>query len=129
MRRTSKLRKAAIIRVSFALFRSCAENFGVGRFESVVREAENLAAGGAREVTLIGQDTTSYGEDLGLRDGLAQLLARLAGVEELQWVRFLYAYPNRVTQKLLDTIAARPRIASNIWICRCNMRAATCWRE
>jgi len=84
------------------------------RFESVVREAENLAAGGAREITLIGQDTTSYGEDLGLRDGLAQLLEKLAQVEGLQWVRFLYAYPNRVTQKLLDTIAARPRLAKYI---------------
>jgi ribosomal protein S12 methylthiotransferase len=81
------------------------------RFESVVREAENLAASGAREITLIGQDTTSYGEDLGLRDGLAQLLERLAQVEDLLWVRFLYAYPNRVTQKLLDTLAAHPRLA------------------
>ena len=81
------------------------------RFESVVREAENLAKAGARELTLIGQDTTSYGEDLGLRDGLAQLLGKLAQVEELLWVRFLYAYPNRVTQKLLDTIGAHPRIA------------------
>jgi ribosomal protein S12 methylthiotransferase len=80
------------------------------RFESVVREAENLAAAGAREITLIGQDTTSYGEDLGLRDGLAQLLERLAQVEDLLWVRFLYAYPNRVTQKLLDTLAAHPRL-------------------
>jgi ribosomal protein S12 methylthiotransferase len=76
-----------------------------------MREAENLAAAGVREVTLIGQDTTSYGEDLGLRDGLALLLERLAGVEGLQWVRSLYCYPNRVTQRLLDTIAAHPRIA------------------
>ncbi|HEX9457376.1 MAG TPA: 30S ribosomal protein S12 methylthiotransferase RimO [Candidatus Acidoferrum sp.] len=81
------------------------------RFESVVREAENLARAGAREITLIGQDTTSYGEDFGLRDGLAQLLEKLARVEDLLWVRFLYAYPNRVTQKLLDTIAAHPRLA------------------
>ena len=84
------------------------------RFESVVREAENLAAAGTREVTLIGQDTTSYGEDLGLRDGLAQLLERLAQLDSLLWVRFLYAYPNRVTQKLLDTIAAHPRLANYI---------------
>jgi ribosomal protein S12 methylthiotransferase len=81
------------------------------RFESVVREAENLAKAGAREITLIGQDTTSYGEDLGLRDGLAQLLEKLAQSEDLLWVRFLYAYPNRVTQKLLDTIATHPRLA------------------
>ena len=84
------------------------------RFESVIREAENLAAAGAREITLIGQDTTSYGEDLHLRDGLAVLLERLAQVEDLTWVRFLYAYPNRVTQKLLDTLAAHPRLAKYI---------------
>jgi ribosomal protein S12 methylthiotransferase len=84
------------------------------RFESVVHEAENLAAAGAREITLIGQDTTSYGEDLGLRDGLAVLLERLAQVEDLLWVRFLYAYPNRVTQKLLDTLAAHPRLAKYV---------------
>src|SRR6266852_336150 len=81
------------------------------RFESVMREAENLAKAGAREITLIGQDTTSYGEDLGLRDGLSQLLEKLAQTDDLLWVRFLYAYPNRVTQKLLDTIAAHPRLA------------------
>src|SRR5664279_901456 len=84
------------------------------RFESVLREAENLAAAGTREITLIGQDTTSYGEDLGLRDGLAQLLEKLADVEDLLWVRFLYAYPNRVTQKMLDTIAAHPKLAKYI---------------
>jgi ribosomal protein S12 methylthiotransferase len=64
-----------------------------------------------REVTLIGQDTTSYGEDVGLREGLAALMERLAGVDGLQWVRFLYCYPNRVTQRLLDTIAEHPRLA------------------
>jgi ribosomal protein S12 methylthiotransferase len=81
------------------------------RFESVVREAENLAATGVREISLIGQDTTFYGEDLGIRDGLATLLERLAQIEELNWVRFLYCYPNRITPRLLDTIAAHPRLA------------------
>jgi ribosomal protein S12 methylthiotransferase len=81
------------------------------RFESVVREAENLAAAGVREISLIGQDTTYYGEDLGLRGGLAALLERLAQIEDLNWVRFLYCYPNRITPKLLDTIAAHRRLA------------------
>jgi ribosomal protein S12 methylthiotransferase len=81
------------------------------RFESVVREAENLAAAGVREISLIGQDTTYYGEDLGLRDGLPALLERLAQIDDLHWIRFLYCYPNRVTQKLLDAIAAYPRLA------------------
>jgi len=96
---------------TFCIIPQLRGKFRSRRFESVVREAENLAAAGAREITLIGQDTTSYGEDLGLRDGLAQLLSRLAGVNDLLWVRFLYAYPNRVTQKLLDTLAAHPRLA------------------
>jgi ribosomal protein S12 methylthiotransferase len=81
------------------------------RFESVVREAENLAAAGVREISLIGQDTTFYGEDLGIRDGLPILLERLAQIEDLHWIRFLYCYPNRITEKLLDTIAAHPRLA------------------
>lgn len=81
------------------------------RFESVVREAENLAANGVREISLIGQDTTFYGEDLGLRDGLSTLLERLAQVEDLHWVRFLYCYPNRITPRLLETIAAHRRLA------------------
>jgi ribosomal protein S12 methylthiotransferase len=99
---------------TFCIIPELRGKFRSRRFESVVRESENLAAAGAREITLIGQDTTSYGEDLGLRDGLAQLLAKLAHIEELLWVRFLYAYPNRVTQKLLDTIAAQPRLAKYI---------------
>jgi ribosomal protein S12 methylthiotransferase len=96
---------------TFCIIPQLRGKFRSRRFESVVREADTLAASGAREITLIGQDTTSYGEDLGLRDGLAQLLERLAQVDGLLWVRFLYAYPNRVTQKLLDTLAAHPRLA------------------
>lgn len=96
---------------TFCIIPQLRGKFRSRRFESVVKEAENLAANGAREITLIGQDTTSYGEDLGLRDGLAQLLSRLAHVEDLLWVRFLYAYPNRVTQKLLDTLASHLGIA------------------
>ena len=96
---------------TFCIIPQLRGKFRSRRFESVVKEAENLAAAGAREITLIGQDTTSYGEDLGLRDGLAQLLGTLAGIDDLLWVRFLYAYPNRVTQKLLDTLAAHPRLA------------------
>ena len=83
-------------------------------FESVVAEAQRLAANGVREITLIGQDTTCYGEDLGLKDGLALLLERLAHIDDLRWVRFLYAYPNKITGKLLDTMAAHEKICSYI---------------
>lgn len=86
------------------------------KFESVVAEAARLFAGGVREINLIGQDTTCYGEDLGVRDGLALLLQRLAGIEtpHEKWIRFLYAYPNKVTQRLLDTMAAYPALVKYI---------------
>ncbi|MDX1980096.1 MAG: 30S ribosomal protein S12 methylthiotransferase RimO [Bryobacteraceae bacterium] len=86
------------------------------RFESVIAEATRLFSEGVREINLIGQDTTCYGEDLGIRDGLALLLERLAQIEtpHEKWVRFLYAYPNRVNQKLLDTIAQHPALVKYI---------------
>jgi ribosomal protein S12 methylthiotransferase len=86
------------------------------RFESVISEASQLFSEGVREINLIGQDTTCYGEDLGIKDGLALLLERLAQIESPQpaWVRFLYAYPNKVTQKLLDTIAAHDALVKYI---------------
>ena len=86
------------------------------RFESVISEATRLFQQGVREINLIGQDTTCYGEDLGLSDGLALLLERLAQIEtpHEKWVRFLYAYPNKVTQRLLDTIAAHRAVVKYI---------------
>ncbi len=84
------------------------------RFESVIAEAERLARSGVREVTLIGQDTTCYGEDFGLKDGLALLLEKLAGIEDLRWVRFLYAYPNKITGRLLETIATHGKICAYV---------------
>jgi ribosomal protein S12 methylthiotransferase len=86
------------------------------RFESVISEATRLFQQGVREINLIGQDTTCYGEDFGLKDGLAALLARLATIETAheKWVRFLYAYPNKVTQRLLDTIAEHPALVKYI---------------
>jgi ribosomal protein S12 methylthiotransferase len=86
------------------------------RLESVVTEASRLFAQGIREINLIGQDTTAYGEDLGVKDGLSHLLARLAQIPtaEPKWVRFLYAYPNRVTSRLLETIAEHDSLVKYI---------------
>ena len=95
---------------SFCVIPNLRGKFRSRRFESVVAEAEQLVANGVREITLIGQDTTCYGEDLGLKDGLAALLDRLAQIKDLRWLRFLYAYPNRVTGKLLETIAKHDNI-------------------
>ena len=80
------------------------------RFESVVAEVERLVTEGVQEVTLIGQDTTCYGEEFGMKDGLAQLLDRLARIDGVRWLRFLYAYPNKVTPALLDTMARHDNI-------------------
>jgi ribosomal protein S12 methylthiotransferase len=95
---------------SFCVIPNLRGKFRSRRFASVVSEAEQLVAQGVRELTLIGQDTTCYGEDLGLKDGLAQLLDALAGIPDLKWLRFLYAYPNKVTGRLLDTIARHDNI-------------------
>ncbi len=97
---------------TFCIIPQLRGKFRSRRFESVIAEAERLARQGVREVTLIGQDTTCYGEDFGLKDGLALLLEKLARIEDLRWVRFLYAYPNKVTSRLLETIAGHDKICS-----------------
>lgn len=99
---------------TFCIIPQLRGKFRSRRFESVVAEAERLAQSGVREITLIGQDTTCYGEDFGLKDGLALLLEKLAAIEELRWVRFLYAYPNKITGRLLETISAHEKICSYV---------------
>jgi len=97
---------------TFCIIPQLRGQFRSRRFESVIAEAERLALSGVREITLIGQDTTCFGEDFGLKDGLALLLEKLAAIEDMRWVRFLYAYPNKITGKLLDTIAQHEKICS-----------------
>jgi len=79
-----------------------------------VREVEGLAASGTKEINLIAQDLTHYGDDL--KDGtqLAPLLRRLAKVDGIHWVRLLYCYPHNFTDELIDVIASEPKIASYI---------------
>jgi ribosomal protein S12 methylthiotransferase len=97
---------------TFCVIPNLRGKFRSRRFESVVAEAQKLVAAGVQEITLIGQDTTCYGEDLGLKDGLATLLDALARIEGLRWLRFLYAYPNRITGRLLETIAQHDNICN-----------------
>lgn len=101
---------------SFCIIPQFRGRFRSRRFESVVNEASRMFAMGVREINLIGQDTTCYGQDLGMKDGLADLLARLAQIptDLPKWIRFLYAYPNKVTQKLLDTIAAHESLVKYV---------------
>jgi len=99
---------------SFCIIPQLRGKFRSRRFESVIAEAERLAHSGVREITLIGQDTTCYGEDFELKDGLALLLEKLAGIPDLRWIRFLYAYPNKITGRLLETIASHEKICSYV---------------
>jgi ribosomal protein S12 methylthiotransferase len=82
--------------------------------EDVVAEARSLAEAGAREVVLVAQDSTRYGLDLGLRDGLAILLKRLGSIAGLRWIRVMYAYPATVTDAILEAIAAEEKVVKYI---------------
>ncbi len=96
---------------SFCIIPQLRGKFRSRRMGSILAEAQNLIAQGVREITLIGQDTTCYGEDLGLKEGLAQLLDALAVLPGLKWLRFLYTYPNKVSTRLLETMARHDTIA------------------
>lgn len=96
---------------SFCIIPQLRGKFRSRRMSSIIAEAENLIKQGVREITLIGQDTTCYGEDLGFTDGLATLLDALAVLPGLRWLRFLYTYPNKVTARLLETMAKHDTIA------------------
>ena len=79
--------------------------------ERLLDEARWLAASGVRELVLVAQDSTAYGEDRGERDGLATLLEQLVeAVPDVPWIRLMYAYPGRVTKRLAETMAALPSV-------------------
>jgi ribosomal protein S12 methylthiotransferase len=82
--------------------------------DDVVLEAEALAARGVRELVLVAQDSTRYGLDRGMRDGLATLLRRLGRVDGLRWIRIMYAYPATVTDGILDAIASEAKVVKYV---------------
>ena len=75
-----------------------------------MREVERLAGRGVREVNLIAQDSSHYGRDLGLTDGLARLLESLDRVPRIRWIRVHYLYPNSVTRRLIEAMASLDRV-------------------
>ncbi|HVZ81172.1 MAG TPA: 30S ribosomal protein S12 methylthiotransferase RimO [bacterium] len=79
--------------------------------EDIEQEAGNLASQGIREICLVAQDSTWYGADRYGKPKIAQLLEKLAGVKGLDWVRLHYLYPSRVTDEMLDVMAAHGNIA------------------
>lgn len=86
-----------------------------GKFRSrsvrdLVAESHRLADQGVREVVLVSQDTMAYGKDLGMADGVTALLRELAHIDGLKWVRFLYCYPNTVTENLIRLVAEEEKL-------------------
>jgi len=82
--------------------------------EDVVAEVRALAARGVREIVLVAQDSTRYGLDHGIRDGLAYLLRRLGRVGGIRWIRILYAYPATLTDPILDAIASEEKVVKYV---------------
>lgn len=78
--------------------------------ETIVEEAQILEQRGIKELILIAQDTTDYGHDLGVKDGLPDLLEKISAATQIPWIRILYAFPGYVTDHLIDVMAGNPRI-------------------
>lgn len=89
-------------------------SFRSRRMENIIEEAERLVRNGVKELNVIAQDTTRYGEDLYGELKLAELLRKLCKIDGLQWIRVLYCYPDRITDELLDTIREEEKIVKYI---------------
>ncbi len=108
---------SAFIKIAEGCDRPCAfcfipqmrGHFRSRRFGSVVSEARALAARGVKELILVAQDSSRYGEDLGQADGLAHLLRELAQLDRIEWVRVMYTYPTHISDLFLDVMASEPK--------------------
>jgi ribosomal protein S12 methylthiotransferase len=99
---------------AFCAIPSFRGGFRSRRLGSLLREAESLAASGVRELNLIAQDSSHFGRDLGLTEGLASLLEGLDEIEALRWVRLHYLYPNSVGPRLIETMARCERVVKYV---------------
>jgi len=84
-------------------------HFRSRRFGSIVAEAHQLAEEGVKELILVAQDSSRYGEDLGKQDALARLLRELSQTEGIKWVRVMYTYPTHISDAFLDVMAEEPK--------------------
>ena len=95
---------------SFCIIPKIRGNYRSRPLQSILNEARYLSESGVKEVVLISQETTRYGDDLGMKHGLSELLRQLATLEGLQWIRFLYCFPSQVDDALLTTMCEVPKI-------------------
>ena len=84
-------------------------HFRSRRFGSIVAEAQQLAEEGVKELILVAQDSSRYGEDLGKQDALAHLLRELSHTEGIEWVRVMYTYPTHISDEFLNVLAEEPK--------------------
>src|SRR5829696_6712018 len=84
-------------------------HFRSRRFGSVVAEAKRLAEAGVKEIVLVAQDSSRYGEDLGEQDALAHLMRELCRLDGVEWVRVMYTYPTHISDAFLDVLASEPK--------------------
>ncbi|MCA1640362.1 MAG: MiaB/RimO family radical SAM methylthiotransferase, partial [Acidobacteria bacterium] len=89
---------------AFCSIPSMRGSFRSRRFESILKEAEDLAKQGVKEIVLIAQDSSRFGEDLGEVDALAKLIRALGEIEDLEWIRVMYAYPTHISDAFLEAI-------------------------
>lgn len=99
---------------SFCTIPSIRGKYKSRTLEDIIDEAKLLADSGAREIIVIAQDSTSYGLDLYGKRMLYELLSRLSRLEKVSWIRLFYAYPNNITDELLEVIAKEPKICKYI---------------
>ncbi|MEK6590211.1 MAG: 30S ribosomal protein S12 methylthiotransferase RimO [Nitrospinota bacterium] len=101
-------------RCSFCIIPKIRGPFKSRPIDSIVREIKTLASKGVKEVNLISQDTTMYGLDAGIRNGLVELLKRLAKIEDIRWIRLLYCYPTFLNDNLIQVIRDEEKICKYI---------------
>lgn len=99
---------------SYCAIPSIRGRFRSRKMEDIVEEAKRLAADGVKELIVVAQDTTRYGEDLYGHSALPELLRRLCRVEGLVWIRVLYCYPERITDELIDVFAEEDKMVKYI---------------
>ncbi len=95
---------------TYCIIPSLRGNYRSVPMEHLVKEAEFLAEGGVKELTLIAQETTVYGVDLYGKKMLPELLNRLCEIEGIEWIRLLYCYPEEITDELIETMKRQPKI-------------------
>ncbi len=94
---------------AFCSIPSMRGSFRSRRFGSILKEAEDLAKQGVKEIVLIAQDSSRFGEDLGEVDALAKLIRALGKIKDLEWIRVMYAYPTHISDAFLEAIAETPK--------------------